>query len=683
VGAARVVSTDATAHAEVGRNMRDQVAGEAGQLHSPALHGQRQDGLADICAEVRRRMLEACLAAGTGHVGGCSGAVELFTALYFGGTLRYDPRSPANPGRDRVLVRGHLGPVRYAIFSLLGWVAEDELPGYATLGSRLQGHETPDIPGVDFGPSGSLGMLLSYGVGSAIVAASSRDPWRTFVFLGDGEEQEGNVAEAARHAGTISARGLVAIIDANGHQLSGPTPHADAADLAVTWRGYGWQVLSIADGNDVQAVTAVLHEGASRSDDRPVMILARTRKGHGIPGAGAHFSGYHELSHGDPDVVRRAATSIPRGHQDPDLLPGNTTRHLPGLTLASAVPGSPGPRRRSLPARESWPDHPDGFQVAYFTDLAAGWRKQQDGPLYFLFADTFPEPLLERTGLASTGWCGNVGIREQHLVALAHAVSHADPSAAVIAHTGDPFIPRAMDQLMAAASVGSRFVLIGDDAGITNSRNGASHQSAAHPLLLTALDGIECFEPADGHDFAAVMNHALSVEAGICYIRVHDGTLAEPITTPPGQRATDWYPVRQPDGRPDVLLAASGFMVGQAAGAARLLASQGISAAVVSVLRPAAAGHAATEAGEGGIPILTIYDGTPGVLGNPVLAARASSRWSSPVLSLGFRRGASGRLEELLPWAGLDSESIARAATMLITGEEPSPRGHKAAGQRG
>jgi transketolase C-terminal domain/subunit len=247
----------------------------------------------------------------------------------------------------------------------------------------------------------------------------------------------------------------------------------------------------------------------------------------------------------------------------------------------------------------------------------------------------------------------------------------------VIAHTGDPFIPRAMDQLMSAASVGSRFILIGDDAGITNSRNGASHQSAAHPLLLSALDGIDCFEPADGHDFAAVMNHALSLETGICYIRIHDGTLAEAIGTPVHERAIDSYPVRQPDGKPDLLLAASGFMVGQAASAARLLASQGIEASVISVVQPSLAGQAVAEAGERGIPILTVYDGMPGVLGNPVLAAKASSRWSSAVRSLGFRRGTSGHLEDLLPWAGLDGDSIARAAA-LLAGEEPAAQHGKA-----
>ena len=329
--------------------------------------------------------------------------------------------------------------MRYAIFSLLGWVAEDELAGYATLGSRLQGHETPGCPGVDFGPSGSLGMLLSYGVGSAIVAASFPRPWRTFVFLGDGEEQEGNVAEAARHAASIQARGLIAIIDANGHQLSGPTSHADTTDLAVTWHGYGWHVIKLADGNDVLAVTSALRRGAALSDDGPVMILASTRKGYAISGADAHFSGYHELSHGDPTVVRDAARSIPR-----QVLESGTLTNVRGFPQQEGILPPDVPRRHSaLRARESWPDHPDSFQLAYFTDLASRWRERDAERLYFLFADTFPEPLLERTGLASAGWCGNVGIREQHLVALAHAISQADPGATVIAHTGDPFIPRA------------------------------------------------------------------------------------------------------------------------------------------------------------------------------------------------------------------------------------------------
>ena len=343
--------------------------------------------------------------------------------------------------------------------------------------------------------------------------------------------------------------------------------------------------------------------------------------------------------------------------------------------MPGAIPTADAPLRgEGLPARQSWPDHPDSFQLAYFTDFAAMWRERMARQLYFLFADTFPEPLLDRTGLASAGWCGNVGIREQHLIALAHGISQTDPGAAVIAHTGDPFVPRAMDQLMAAAGVGSRFILIGDDAGITNSRNGATHQSSAHPMLLNALDGIECFEPADGHDFANVMNYALSVKSGICYIRIHDGVLAAAVGVPPEKRSIGWYQVQWPSGRPDVLLAASGFMTGQAASAAKLLAAKAVDAAVVNIVQSSLAGEAVAEAGRQGIPIVTIYDGLPEILGYPVLAAKATSQWSSPVLSLGFRRGTSGRLEDLLAWAGLDEDSIASSVSALLNRGGPAPK---------
>lgn len=178
------------------------------------------------------------------------------------------------------------------------------------------------------------------------------------------------------------------------------------------------------------------------------------------------------------------------------------------------------------------------------------------------------------------------------------------------------------------------------------------------------------------------MSHALSLETGICYVRVHDGAFAAPLSVPPERRSIGWYQVRRPGGKPDVLLAASGFMTGQAASAAGLLASEGISASVISIVQPSLAGEAVAKAGEQGVPVVTVYDGLPGVLGNPVLAAKASSQWSSPVQSLGFRRGTSGRLDELLAWAGLDSGSIARSAAALLVrgGPPPNPAGTGAHG---
>lgn len=179
---------------------------------------------------VRSMLFQVILHANSGHLGGSSSSTELMVALYFGGILKYDPKNPRDPNRDRVLVRGHLGPLRYSIFNLLGWVKEEELLTYRCLGSRLQGHESMEsLPGVDITPSGMLGMGLSFGVGSAIALKEKGSSAITWVFLGDGEEQEGNVSEAARHAASIGLTNVVGIIDRNLKQLSQSTSNVDGA----------------------------------------------------------------------------------------------------------------------------------------------------------------------------------------------------------------------------------------------------------------------------------------------------------------------------------------------------------------------------------------------------------------------------------------------------------------------
>ena len=170
---------------------------------------EKLEKLKKIAYYVRATALETILNANNGHVGGNLSSVELLVGLYFGGNFNFDINNPKNLNRDRVLIRGHEGPLRYTIFSLLGYIKPEELNGYRQLGSRLQGHEDMfSVPGVDITPSGSLGMLLSYGVGSAVANKDRNVNARTIVFLGDGEEQEGNVSEAARHASNLELTNL-------------------------------------------------------------------------------------------------------------------------------------------------------------------------------------------------------------------------------------------------------------------------------------------------------------------------------------------------------------------------------------------------------------------------------------------------------------------------------------------
>ena len=183
-------------------------------------NNQRINELKQISDYVRTTALGTILNANNGHVGGNLSSVELLVGLYFGGLFKFDPNNSKNENRDRVLIRGHEGPLRYTIFSLLGYINPDELKGYRQLGSRLQGHEDMFfVPGVDITPSGSLGMVLSYGVGSAIANKDKNIDSKTIVFLGDGEEQEGNISEAARHAANLNLSNLICILDKNGKQV--------------------------------------------------------------------------------------------------------------------------------------------------------------------------------------------------------------------------------------------------------------------------------------------------------------------------------------------------------------------------------------------------------------------------------------------------------------------------------
>ncbi|MGH7471322.1 MAG: transketolase [Longimicrobiales bacterium] len=230
---------------------------------------------------LRKHIVEMLAAAGSGHPGGSLSAVEIITALYFGGFLRYDPAQPEWPDRDRfILSKGHGVPVQYAALAEAGFFPVSELKTLRRIDSRLQGHPVlGTAPGVE-ASTGSLGQGLSIGLGMALSARIDASQWNVFVLLGDGECQEGQVWEAALAAGHHAPANLIAIIDYNKFQLDGAT--ADIIGLepfADKWRAFGWQTQEI-DGHDMGAVVDALDW--ARACTRPACIIAHTIKGKGV-----------------------------------------------------------------------------------------------------------------------------------------------------------------------------------------------------------------------------------------------------------------------------------------------------------------------------------------------------------------------------------------------------------------
>ncbi len=262
--------------------------------------------LSCIAKTLRHLIIETVHQAGMGHTGGSLSEVEILTALYFRVLRGLDPGAAANPGRDRfILSKGHATPGYYATLALRGFFPLQELETFDRLGTRLQAH--PDMrkaPGVDFS-SGSLGQGLSCAVGLALAASldESLGHFASFVLLGDGELQEGQVWEAALYAGSKRLPRLIAIVDANGVQLASSLADSTALEpLADKWRSFGWKCLEI-DGHDVNAMVAALEEARMVSVQGPVAVIARTVKGKGV----SFMEGRPEWHGKAPNVSERDA----------------------------------------------------------------------------------------------------------------------------------------------------------------------------------------------------------------------------------------------------------------------------------------------------------------------------------------------------------------------------------------
>ncbi len=237
--------------------------------------------LQDICKRVRRDIVEMIGAAKSGHPGGSLSAVELLVTLYFD-VMRHDPANPKWADRDRcILSKGHAAPVLYSVMAEAGYTPKDQLNTLRKLGSIYQGH--PDvrfIPALE-ASTGSLGQGLSLALGIGAAARLDGRPSRTYVVLGDGEIQEGQVWEAAMFGPFHKLDNVVAIVDYNGIQLDGFVKDImDLKPLADKWRSFGWHTLEI-NGHDIPAIQQALAEAAA-TKGRPTAIVAHTVKGKGV-----------------------------------------------------------------------------------------------------------------------------------------------------------------------------------------------------------------------------------------------------------------------------------------------------------------------------------------------------------------------------------------------------------------
>ncbi len=635
------------------------------QLNGEELHALSQ--------EMRKSVFEICLNANNGHIGGCSGAVELLTTLYFGGILRHSIGSSRyDRERDRVLVRGHLGPLRYKIFSLLGYLNEAELDDYRKFGSRLHGHEDHlETPGVDITPSGSLGMLLSYGTGCAYAAKLNKESYRTFVFVGDGEEQEGNVSEAARHAAHLSLNNLIVVVDKNTKQLSNPTADTDSSDLSMIWRGYGWEVIVLDDGHDITKVSDAYSKAllTGQTKGKPVAIIACTNKGAGIDGHVAHFSGYHTISTCPSGVVKDAIEVMRLKVEALSIPLGAAKRKIASFVeessswVSACQDDAFCPVKLDIRPLPTTPPNPDACQLDYFRILENKIANGEVGNerLFFLTADVTRKDHVEQLHLERFCTFLNTGIREQHTIAMAHGLSLTLPKSRILVNSLDAFTYRSIDQLNAAVQGKSSMVVIGDVSGLTNSRNGKTHQTSGQPGALLMMPGVALLEPWDVIDTFNCLNWAIGESRGVVFIRIHSSNISS-APLPETVRSIKWYVLHEPLSEPDLTIVASGLTVGSALAATDILGKEGVMARVVNIVNHKSIDQSFAKVIADRKPLLTVYNGYAGVLQANVAKVLLESNCNIPskMIGLGFDFGTTGGIDDLLQAYGLDANGIVR-----------------------
>ena len=233
-----------------------------------------------IALKLRYDLLEMIGVGKAGHLGGSSSLAETLAVLYFR-VMKIDPRNPKREDRDRlILSKGHAALIQYAALCELGFFPREEFKRVKSLGGLLQGHPDLSIPGIE-AVTGSLGQGLSIGVGMSLALRLDKASSRVFVIMGDGEQSEGQLWEAAMAASTFKVDNLTAFLDWNKVQATGPTKDTFAIDLLdQKWTAFGWEVLKV-DGHDVAAIDAAV-ERAGTVKGRPTLIILDTVKGKGF-----------------------------------------------------------------------------------------------------------------------------------------------------------------------------------------------------------------------------------------------------------------------------------------------------------------------------------------------------------------------------------------------------------------
>jgi transketolase len=605
---------------------------------------ERKNFRHELAQQLRVDSVRSSAAAGSGHPTSSMSAAELMAVL-LDGHLRLDPGQPDDPGRDHLIFsKGHASPLFYACLKAAGAIRDEELLTFRKLGSRLEGHPTPQLPWVDVA-TGSLGQGLPVGAGLALTLKRlDRVPSRVWVLCGDSELAEGSIWEAFDHAAFWGLDNLTAIVDVNRLGQTGETMQGwDLDAYAERARAFGWEAIEV-DGHDVDAVERA-YEQAESTTGKPTAVIARTKKGAGVA-AVEDQEGKHGKPLDDPDEAIRELG----GERELDV---KLARPPEVKAHRFETPGGERPAYDlgdEVATRKAY-----GEALKYLGDIR-GDVVALDGEVSnstysAIFRDAHPDRYFE------------MYIAEQQLVATAVGMQRRGwrPFGSTFA----AFMTRAYDFIRMAAVSRASIRLCGSHAGVSIGEDGPSQMGLEDLAAFRAVHSSTVLYPSDANQTVRLVELMADLD-GIAYLRTHRGGL--PVIYGPEDSFEVGGSRVVRDGQ-DVTLVAAGVTLHEALAAAERLGSDGIEARVVDLysVKPADAETLARAAKETG-GIVTVEDHWPeGGLGDAVLDALSGAGETAHVrkLAVGAMPG-SGTPEELIHEAGIDADAIVTAARELV-----------------
>ena len=591
-------------------------------------------------------------------------SIDMLLTVYAMANIK--PSEPYWADRDRIIIsNGHISPAVYSTLGLNGFFPlDDAIAEYRLAGSIFEGHIEREVPGVEW-TSGNLGQGLSAGCGFALAARLHKKNYQTFVLMGDGEQQKGQISEARRFAVKYKLNQLTAIIDYNQLQIGGSIHTVMPQDIKANWVSDGWQVLEI-DGHNLQQIHDALHQAVQL--DSPVMILAHTVMGKGIPFM-ENQAKYHGAAISESQLVE-AMLILGQENRHDYYQELRNRRNAGNLTKAASIPvrqphfhlGTPMLYTSATDNRSAW-----GKAIAELAEL----NKDSDIPLVVFDCDLQGSVKTNEFEQITPNHFFQGGIMEHNIAVVSGALSTENASV-WWADFGMFGIDEVYNQHRLNDINKTNLKVITTHVGLDVGEDGRTHQCIDYIGLMRNLYHFRLLCPADPNQTDRIIRW-LANQTGNWLVCMGRSKLPVILKSDGSAFYDTGYVFRY--GQADLLrdgsaaaIVVTGTPVGNALAAADMLAAEGIQVQLWYVSSPLYIDGEMLASATGSGSIITIEDhNVRSGLGISVADRLIELRLNCRLYKLGVGEyPVSGTSKAVYQWAGLNPESIVQTVKQAV-----------------